>query len=204
MIDELIEIITSENFEESDGTIDLTNIRLQGDLLTLSFNLIGGTDEEQDQAWEVECIGPLDHQLSLGHCGQFIVYHDHALLWPYTYPQSSVSFYGEAADPQAVVGALYSRHVELVGHWIPFNRFLNGDPVARVKGRYGMLAAGPMPLIEAYADVLEQFEISAALTEPKRAWFASDVFTESDEVAVLILNDTSYVVSQKLNATKLD
>lgn len=205
MLDELIEIITSEEFEESGGSVDLATVRVEGDLLSLSFNLIGGgSDEEQDQSWEVECIGLLEHQLSLGTCDQFMVYDDHALLWPYIYPQSSVSFYGDAADPQAVVGALYSRHVELVGHWIPFNRFLNGDPVARVKGRFGMLAAGPMPLIEAYAAVLEQFGIDAAPTEPKRAWFANDVFTGSAEVAALILNDNSYVICQKLKATKLD
>ena len=205
MLDELIEIIHSTEFEERDATVDLASVRLEGDVLSLSLNLISfGGDEEQDQAWEVECIGLLEHQLSLGNCQQFMVHDDHALLWPYIYPQSSVSFYGEAPDPHAVVGALYSRHVELVRHWIPFNRFLNGDPVAMVKGRYGMFAAGPMPLIEAYAAVLEQFGISATATEPKRAWITNDVFTGSQEVVVLILNDNSYVVTQKLNATKLD
>ena len=183
MLDELIEIIHSTEFEERDASVDLASVRLEGDVLSLSFNLISfGEDEEQDQAWEVECIGLLAHQLSLGSCQQFDVYDDHALLWPYIYPQSSVSFYGEAPDPHAVVGALYSRHMELVGQWVPFNRFLNGDPVAMVKGRYGMFAAGPMPLIEAYAAVLEEFGISATATEPKRAWFTNDVFSGSQEV----------------------
>jgi hypothetical protein len=205
MIDELIEIIHSADFEERDASIDLAAVRLEGDVLSLSINLIGtGVDEDQDPAWEVECIGILDHQLSLGYCQQFMIYDEHALLWPYIHPQSSVSFYGEAADPHAAVGALYSRHVELVGPWIPFNRYLNGDPIARIAGRYGMFAAGPVPLIEAYRAVFEQFGISASATEPKPAWFTNGVFTGSTEVAVLILGDNNYVVAQKFNATKLD
>lgn len=203
MIDDLIDIIYSPDFEDRDATIDLATVRLEGDVLSLSINLIG-TDQEQDPSWEVECIGVQEHQVSLGHCQQFAVYDEHALLWPYTYPQSSVSFYGEAADPQAVVGAMYSRHLELVSHWLPFDRFLNGDPVAMIKGRYGMFAAGPMPLIEGYAAVFNHFGISATVVDPKTVWTPSDAFSSSEELAILILSKTSYVMARKFNANQSD
>lgn len=59
-----------------------------------------------------------------------------------------MSFYGEAKDPFAVVGALYKRHLELAGSWIPFGRFMNWNTFEMIRGRYGMLADGPMPLVE--------------------------------------------------------
>ena len=67
--------------------------------------------------------------------------------------------YGEAKDHLAVVGALLNQHVQLVDNWIPFERFLNGNPVEMVGGKYGMLARGPLALIESYAKILESFSI---------------------------------------------
>lgn len=201
-MDELLEIIYSSEFREGGGTLDLASARMEGDVLILSVNLISDSVEEQDQSWEVECAGVLDHNLTLGNCQDFSLHDDHPLLWQYIHPECSVSFYGDCSNVEAVVGELYKRHIELVGHSIPFKTFLNGNPVDIVRGRYGMLATGPMPLMEAYAEVFESAGIKAGVSEPRQVSFTSDPFTDSSAIEVLVLGDRSYVVAQKFNANR--
>jgi len=202
MLNDLIRLTHSHKFEEY-GTLDLAGVRVQGNVLILSLNLNTGDDSDAYQSWEVECVGFLEQQLSLGQCEGFDFEHDHILLWFYIYPEASVSFYGEADDHLAVVGALYKRHLELVGNWIPFGRFMNGNTVEMIRGRFGMLAEGPMPLVESYGRVLEDFNISAQITEPKPAYYTNDEFSGLAEVAVLIFKKGSYVVAPKFNARRL-
>lgn len=201
-MDELLEIIHSPEFQETQAIVDLARARLEGDVLILSFNLIGATVEEHDQAWEVECVSVLDHILTLGNCEEFSLHDDHPLLWQYIHPECSVSFHGDASNAEAIVGDLYNRHVELLGHSIPFKRFLNGNPVEMVRGRYGTFAVGPMPLMEAYASVFDSAGIKAGISEARHHWLPSDPFTSSGEIEVLVLADRSYVVAQKFNANR--
>lgn len=91
-------------------------------------------------------------------------------------------------EPLAVVDALYQRHLALVGDWIPFGRFMNGNSLEMIRGRYGMLADGPTPLVDAYAQVLDSFKISNKVTEPRPAYYTNDEFSRLAEVGVLILN----------------
>ena len=62
-----------------------------------------------------------------------------------------------------------------------------------------MLAEGPMPLVESYAQVLEAFDISAKVTDPKPAYYTNNEFSGLSDVAVLILQKGSYVVASKFN-----
>src|SRR5262245_25262137 len=114
-MDELLEIINSTDFQETEGIVDLARARMEGDVLILSFNLIGESVQEQDQSWEVECGSVLDHNLTLGNCPEFSLHDDHPLLWQHIHPECSVSFHGDSANPEAVVADLYNRHIELVG-----------------------------------------------------------------------------------------
>lgn len=202
MLIDLSSLTNSYEFEEH-GTADLAGAHVEGNVITLSLNLYTGSDSDPQQSWEVECVDFLEHQLSLGQCDGFDLQYNHVSLWPYIYPQASVSFYGEADDHLAVIGALYKQHLELAGDWIPFGRFMNGNTVEMIRGRYGMLAHGPLPLVEAYAQVLESFNISAKLTEPTPAYYTNDEFSDSAEVAALILAKGSYVVAPQFNARRL-
>jgi len=202
MPDDLISLTHSHEFAEY-GTLDLGEARVEGNVLTLSINLNTGSEYDAYQSWEVECVDFLEHGLSLGPCEGFDLQYDHILLWSYIYPEASVSFYGEAHDPLAVLGALYERHHELAGNWIPFSRFMNGDTAELIRGRYGMLANGPVPLLESYVQFLEGFNIGASLTEPKPASYTNDELSGLEEVAVLILKEGSYVVAPKFNAHRL-
>src|ERR1044072_6149310 len=100
MLDTFIALTQSYEFEEY-GTLDLIGVRSYTDSLTLSFDLNIRSDSEDNQKWAVDCVGLLEHQIYLGECNDFILSHDHPLLWPYIFPEASVSFYGEAEDPLA-------------------------------------------------------------------------------------------------------
>jgi len=204
-MDDLLEIIHSPEFEETEGIIDLARVRMEGDLLILSFNLIAGEAiREEDQAWEVECATVLDHSLTLGNCTEFSLHDDHPLLWQHIHPECSISFYGDVSNAEAIVGNLYNQHAKLVGHSIPFTRFLNGNPLDMVRGRYGMFAVGPAPLMEAYATVFESAGIKAGVSEPRPVRFTGDVFTGPSEIEVLVLGHRSYVIAQKFHASRAE
>jgi len=201
-MDELLEIIHSSEFRESGGVVDLASARMEGDVLILSVNVISDAVDEQDQSWEIECAGVLDHNLTLGNCQEFSLHDDHPLLWQYIHSECSVSFHGDSSNAEAIVGEIYNRHLELVGHLIPFKTFLNGNPVDIVRGGYGMFATGPAPLMEGYAGVFERAGIKAGVSEPRQISFTSDPFTESSAIEVLLLGERSYVVAQKFNANR--
>ena len=202
MLDKLVSLIHSYDFEEY-GTLDLVGVRSETNVMTLTFEFHIRTDKHEYQSWEVDCVGLLEHQMFLGQCDDFDLSHDHPLLWPYIYPTASVSFYGAAENSLAVLGALYQRHLELVSDWIPFGRFMNGNSLEIIRGRYGMLAEGPTPLVEAYAQVLESFKISNKVTDPKPAPYTNDEFSGLAEVGVLILNKGCYFVSTSFNERRL-
>ena len=203
MLDQLVSLTHSYEFNEEYATLNLVGVRTQSNVLTLSFDFNIRTDKEDHRSWEVDCVGLLEHQVCLGECNNFDLHHDHPLLWPYIYPEASVSFYGEAEDPLAVFGALNERHLELVNDWIPFGRFMNQNCLEMIRGRYGMLAKGPTPLVEAYAQVLERFKIGSKVTEPKPAYYTNDEFSGLAEVGVLILNKGCYFVATSFNERRL-
>lgn len=203
MLDKLISLTHSYDFEEY-GTLELVGVRKETDMLTLTFDFNIRADKHEYQRWEVDCVGLLEHRTLLGECDAFVLSHDHMLLWPYVYPEASVSFYGEAEEPLAVFVALYQRHLELVSDWIPFGRFMNGNSLEMIRGRYGMLAKGPTPLVEAYAQVLERFKIDNKVTEPKPAYYTNDELSGLAEVGVLILNKDCYFVATSFNERRLD
>ena len=202
MLDDLINVTKSYWIEEGEGYIHLLESWLEGDLLNLSLDLYDG-DSGKEQSWKIECVGPLEHRLTLGHCYSLELCFEHVLLWPYIHPQTSLSFHGEASDPFAVVGALQTKHLEVVGNWIQFGRFINGNPFEMIRGRYGMLIEGPVPLVEAYAKVLDTFGISNGMSRLKPALYTNDEAAGIQEIAALILNEESFIVAPKFNAQQV-
>jgi hypothetical protein len=180
-------------------------------LMRLTFNLnMGDHETDAQQTWEIECVGVREHHILFGRCDQLNLYNDHVLLWPYNSPTASVSFYGEAKDPSAVLTALMDCHLKLTENYFAFGQFMNGDPLGIIAGRYGVLAEGPMPLMESYAKVLESFGIGAQVARQKlgnSAASASDLDymgePKSAKLEILILKRSCYVMASEFNARRL-
>ena len=226
MLSQLISLTRSNNFQQS-GRLGLQGVTCDpsdyapGDypwwsekpdfLMRLSFNLNTGDNEtDAQQTWEVECFAVREYQVLFGRCDGINLYTDHVLLWSYNSPKASVSFYGEAKDPLAVLTALMNCHSDLTEDYLPFGQFMNGDPLEMLAGRYGVLAEGPMPLMESYAKVLESFDIGTRIARQKLGncgASASDLdYIGEPELAkleILLLKRGCYVVASGFNARRI-
>ena len=206
MLNELINLTHSIEFEEY-GALDLRGVsRVELNALRLSLNLNTGRETDADQIWEVDCIDVQEHQISLGHYERFSLYNDHVLLWPYNSPTAFLSFYGEAEDPLAVVRALMNSHFDLTENLVPFEQYMNGHPLEMIAGRYGLLAEGPMPLIEVYKTVLDSFGIGAQIAKYRHDFnIGNDEFSGAPKLEVLVLRNerSCYVVASTFNARRV-
>ena len=203
MLDDLIKVTSSFDFDDDNGSVELVQVSQERDVLTLSFEIVSEGEGDRHQVWTVECEGLLEHQVTLGWFEELDLHYHHVLLWPYIYPTACVSFHGETQDPLSVVGALYQRHEELVEGWVPFTRFMNGKTVDLISGRYGMLAEGPVPLLESYAQVLERYGIAAGVSNPRPAVYTNDEFSGITEVAVLVHKQASYIIARQFNSRRI-
>ena len=115
------------------------------------------------------------------------------MLWPHTASRTSIYFHGTCENAAAVTGALYERHWELAGRWIPFYTFLNSRIrlTELIAGGGGMLADGPEPFILAYEEVMQRFGFSTSHLEPKapRYWNGETWTVEISPLSVLLLED---------------
>jgi hypothetical protein len=178
-------------------------------LMRLSFSLNNGEDEtDAQQTWEVECVGVREYQILFGRCDGLDLYDDHVLLWSYNSPKALVSFYGEANDPSAVLNALMNCHSDLTEDYLPFGQFMYGNPLETIAGRYGVFAEGPMPLMEAYANVLEGFGIGTQIARQKlgnSGPSATDLDyigePEFTKLQILVLKRGCYVVASEFKAS---
>lgn len=226
MLNQLITLTRSNNFQQY-GRLGLQGVTCDPSdyapddhpwwsekpdfMIRLWLNVKTGDDgTDAQQTWEVECAGVREYQVLFGRCAGLSFYADHVLLWPYNSPKALVSFYGEATDPFAVLTALMNCHSHLTEDYLPFGQFMNGDPLETIAGRYGVLAEGPMPLMESYAKVLESFGIGTRVARQKLG-NSADTASELDYIGepefanleVLILKRGCYVVASGFSARRV-
>jgi hypothetical protein len=202
MLEELLAITNIADFE-SCGSLRLTRVEGSGATLILSLNVSADEYPDIHLRWRIVCSGVREDRLSLGNSHYFELSDDHVLLWPHASRRTLTSFYGRCENPSAVAGALYERHRELAGKWIPFDRFLNpGVRLTKlIDGGFGMLAEGPEPLILAYEDVMRRhgFSTSHHDSEKPRYWDGEEWVEEKAALSVLML-DESYIVAEEFVA----
>lgn len=205
MLEEFLSVAGSVDFEEY-GELLLTKAESSGASLTLWLSV--SYDERPDfhRDWKIICSGVADEELSFGDHYLLQLADEHVLLWKHNKPQTSVSFYGSAADPSYVVGALYEKHRALVGDWIPFHEFLNMSLglTNLIAGGFGRLAEGPEPLVLAYEEVMQQcgFSTSHLAPSPSMHWDGARWAEDSTAFSVLTL-DESYVIASGFEAVKV-
>jgi hypothetical protein len=140
----------------------------------------------------VTCRGARRWRLTDGASGEVQRWSDHVVLWEESKPREELYFAGEPRDPLGLLGELYLRHRDVAGRWLPLERYVRPEAGVRslvgllTSGR-GRLAAGPAPLIEAYAAALARHELA-----PSRV--AAPAEAGAGPVAALTLGD-AYVVA---------
>jgi hypothetical protein len=189
--------------QEEDGSLSLRHTEWSAEAITLSLDITMDRYPDIHRHWQVICSGVRAHSLSLGFAYKLQLTDDHVLLWLHMKRRLSTYFSGKCETPDAIIGALYSRHWELTDGWIPFHRFFNSNVqlTKLIIGGSGMLAEGPEPLILAYEDVIQKFGFSTShLDAGEPAYWNGETWLEEREKLLVLVLDRSYIVAEKFIA----
>lgn len=205
MLDTLIALTETGEFEDSGG-FRFSSARSDRDRLLLELFLVPG-DGGDEQHWQIECSGVRDYFLRGEFSGELRVVSEHPVLLSFTEQVTDLHFYNASPNPMATVGALFERHREIVGSWIPFEHFLNVLPKKLsqlLEASSGQLASGPVSLMEAYSHVLGEHGVRSSMlpSRPPQFWDGEKWVVSSIPLRVLIL-ERSYVVAERFDAQKL-
>jgi hypothetical protein len=203
MLDALIALTETDEFENFGGCICVQSFNASVGDVDLVLAVKTG-DASVEQVWQVHCTGVQQFHIQDRWVDTIDEATEHPLLWPFTDPLVTIYFRGPASTPLAIVGALYERHRELTGDWIPFHHYLNRYPgglSALLQTSAGEFASGPAKIIDAYAEVLAQHGVRSSRLQrgPAKIW------NEQPSVAppslqVLLLNQ-SFVIAEDFSAT---
>jgi hypothetical protein len=203
MLSDLLAIMGTLEYEHQ-GYIRLICAIEQGKDIELSIKLSTGVECTPPQFWKIYCQSVQEHQLIFGEIPYpFGIYNEHVLLWPHEDCQISLSFYGKVKDIFGVVGRLYVTHMELVGQYIPFQRYFNHDLVKLLASGYGVLAEGPERLVKAYQEVMDEFGFKTSVIPTRRSYCISGkyIVPQGKGQSVLIMGD-SYIIATHISISK--
>ncbi len=190
---------------QHESGVRLGSAHMTSDGLVLEVFLVPGEDSDE-QHWRVECFGLRSFLLENTFVEDLCLVSEHPVLLPFTEHETDLHFCSPSPNPAATVAALFERHYGLVGPWIPFERFLNCASrlswlLATASGK---LASGPVSLMEAYANVLDQHGIRYAMSpgRPPTFW-DGETWVASDAPLQAVILDTSYVVAERFDGQKV-
>jgi hypothetical protein len=207
--DELRAVLGTMEFE-TDGWLQLLDARETTDGLqaTLGAFLGGGAPR---QRWEIKAHRVSRARLSLIEpLYEVYLADDHPLLWPHARDVASLSFFFREGveEPLAVAAVLYEHHREITDDWLPFEDFVNASAQAplsvRIARRHGVLAEGPVALLEAYAGVLEGHGAVTNLFSPRppMRWDGARWVEEPEGLSACVLGE-SYIVACRFEVARV-
>ena len=204
MMDDLLKLISAVDYEDY-GSLELIKVEQRDGNLSLVLDVVADEEPSLPRNIRIVCHASRESNVSPNHYSDLRVTEDHVLLWHYSQPHNLVSFYGNVEDAQAVVGALYERHVEIVERWIPFHKYLNsGLPLSElIRGKFGMFADGPDKLVLAYEAVMQGFGLSTSHHESRSAdqmrWNGETWVQDVSPLSIMFF-DESYVIAESFTA----
>lgn len=202
MLDQVFNDISTLDFEEF-GAISISQAKWHNHNLVLALGIATGREEILE--YEVTCERPRAYRIDTLRCfSNLHVDEEHVLLWPHTQKYGELYFVGKASNPYALLGELYEVHHELVSNWFELTRFVNLPYRAAdiFRSGFGLLARGPVPLLTAYASVLEHHGVRQSfLGSRDPLWWDGSKWVPDGKLYVLRFGD-SFVVSPAFNERK--
>jgi hypothetical protein len=211
-VQEFIEFCDLVHAQDHDECWSMTWMDTQRDgrALTLRLGIHTGLDEVPNQIWDIGSRHTRAFSLNEFEFTDWTFSNDHVLLWDYAEPFSQLNFSGPAASHGDLLLALHERHRAVVGHWIPFERYLNSFFLSnRLAGGCGVLADGPDRLLREYAAVLSKSDLKPYFPyspRPALRWDAEDCrwLDDDQKLSVLILGSSSYLVGTDFFADRVE
>jgi hypothetical protein len=204
MLERLLDIINSPDFEEYGGFLRLDSAEWHDDGVELKFTV---SCEERTQRWRVSCEGVTLHRLVREAVEGFELTHNHPLLWPNTRLQRMLFFRGRSGSADRVIEGLAKIHVRLLSRWFPFGYFFNPNLLLEklLQTGHGLLADGPDLVINAYEEVLQAHNLQTSGPPPRIPvlWNGSAWIECVPELAALVLGE-SFVVASRFDEFRIE
>jgi len=210
-VQEFIEFCDHVHAQDHDECWSMTwlDTQREGRSLILRLGIYTGMDDVPNQIWEVGSERTRAFSLDEFEFTDWTFSDDHVLLWDHQEPFSQLNFTGPASSHGEVLWDLHERHRAVAGHWIPFERYVNGVFLSnRLAGGGGVLADGPDRLLREYAAVLAESDLEPYFPYPPRPahWWDDEHrrwVDEDQRLSVLILGGSSYVVGTDFFANRV-
>lgn len=196
MLTDFLELTGTLEYEEHGwSTITSADWNVSDLILLVRVRVPGSPD----RLFWVSCSQPRSYQVIAMTTDQSVLLtSEHAVLWPHNQKQGELYFNGTASDATSLLGALIESQREVVGDWFPIDRFLNlpGRSADILRSGHGLLATGPVMLLDRYASVLDNYGIRHSSPSPREPvwWNGGKWQPESDQLYALIIG-SSFVVA---------
>jgi hypothetical protein len=201
----LFDTLSTLEFEEY-GWLAVTAVMLERDDVILHLEV--HQQNQSDQFWRIRCSAVRRSTILNSHrIDNLRIETEHPLLLPHTEPKVELYISSRPSNADVVVGQLVEAHREVVENWFDFPHFFNLGPRrslrAMLEGGLGLLAEGPQPLIERYANVLRRagVAVSSPPSRPPVWWDGSEWVKEEKPLFAVILG-ASHVVAQDVTAER--
>jgi hypothetical protein len=181
----------------------------EGRSLALRLAVDTGPNDRPNQIWEVGSHHTRGFSLVEFELSDWTFAEDHVLLWDHQEPFSQLNFIGPCSRHEDVLWRLYERHRAVAFPWIPFERYLNPAVIeSGLASGSGVLADGPVRLLQEYAAVVAESDLDPYFPYPPRPahWWDEDRrcwVDEDQKLSVLILGSASYIVGTDFFATRV-
>ena len=195
-MEELLNVIAGVD-EEEYLLVKIAEAAWVGASLELKVE-ISVEDRAERGAWSIRCEYLLAHTLS-GQSGSSLeLVDDHPLLWEFKYPNASAFFDGVPSNSEACIGALYKAHEGATSSWLRLGAYLNnsGHLSELLSAGNGLLARGPVPLLQIYKDALQPHGVDVSIVGEHHPKFFDGMTrrsTDGEDIKALLLG-ASYVV----------
>jgi len=165
-MEDLLTVLYSDDFEEY-GHIHVIHVIQKEDRVEIAVSIhYESYEERESENWIITAFAPLHTTIAFGTTDVCTITTEHALLWRYQPKQAYVTFTGTTTVPYELIGTLYTAHIALVAHWIPFYTYLHlpAQLPTLLQGPVGLFARGPEALMHTYATVLRRYNYHTSVS----------------------------------------
>lgn len=150
--------LSEKLYEDLNGQI--TNVDYSNGLV-IYFQCDDWNDYETTRYFQIACHDVKESDLPPSASGELVFTDTHPLLWNSNKPHGYLYYSSAPNNRYEILGRIWEAHEKLFGGWRLLSDFVNtyseGESIGFCNGAYGLLAQGPLPLMELYQSAVQQY-----------------------------------------------